>query len=132
MRAGRYPDAMEILRYGIELNPSTAIMYERLAAAYNVLGDYKAEAITFEEELAVAGPTPAAMTGLQHIYSMVGCAFRNADGGGGLNPNCPPVHNDMCAAWANVVKHYEAARLDLGARNIREVAQRNGCGILTN
>jgi hypothetical protein len=70
------------------------------------LGDFKAETITLEERLAVAGPMPETMAVLQKIYAGGPCAFSNAD----------------------VARHYEAGRLDAGATNLRAAFRQNGCG----
>jgi len=126
-RFARYGESVESYLYGIELNPATASLYDRLASVYQRMGDSLSAAITLQERIAVAGGTPTTLDALRQIYGREPCAFTNIRGSQELNVNCPVVHQQMCQAWANVAKHYDAARLYPGARNFRQAAERNGC-----
>jgi tetratricopeptide (TPR) repeat protein len=84
-------------------------LLEEAAEAYRQAGDPHAAAIALDEAYTVDSNRPQILGKLVDLYGKVdptGCAVTRDSGGAGLNPDCPLVHADICAASRNIAGTY--------------------------
>jgi tetratricopeptide (TPR) repeat protein len=96
---GRFPEALDALRYERMLTPSAPDPYDAMARVYAKQGDLAAAAVALDQKALVVGPAPETIATLQEIYARMpegACAFL---GDGRLNPECPLVLQLRCKAW---------------------------------
>jgi tetratricopeptide (TPR) repeat protein len=106
-------------------------LLEELASAYRAAGERRRAAQALVEALAVDSSRMQLMPKLVELYSEIdptGCSVSRDAGSQGLNPGCPLVHGDICAASRNVAATYlRTWQLDHAA-SIRQTAiQELGC-----
>jgi hypothetical protein len=74
---------------------------------------------------------PAVASTLVELYGEIdphGCAVTRQNGVPSLNPDCPLVHRDICAASHNVIANYLRRGQQSEAASIRNVAEHDlGC-----
>jgi len=131
LNLGRYREAIDALRYGRGLNPSTPETYDGLEVAYTAAGNPGMAAASLEEKAQVDGFQPATLAQIRGVYQKLpdgACAFVQQGGGVQLNLNCPVVKSDLCRASFDLAQAYTDARQPGQAQALREVAaSRYGC-----
>jgi tetratricopeptide (TPR) repeat protein len=136
-RLGRHEEALEAYRHGRGLNPLALEFYDGMAGVHVAAGNVQAAAIAMDEKAQLDGMQPATVTALQRLYSAIpggACAVAKQNGSATLDPVCPKLHEDMCAAAVDLAEAFVEARGPDQARAIRDAAlTRYGCpaGIFT-
>jgi tetratricopeptide (TPR) repeat protein len=129
---GRDAEALEALRYARGLNPSFVESYDGMAGVYAARGEAQPAAIALLEKTLVEGPQPQTLAGLRVLYGRIpegGCALRGEGAALRLDPACPKLRADACAAAAELRAAYAEARMaDRGAEVEREAAHTYACG----
>ena len=127
MRLGRYGEAVDALRYGREVDPRTAGIYDLLAGAYSSQGDLQRTAVTVLEKMLLLGPSQEAFGQVEKIYGPAACAIEKEGGSWKLNEGCPDIESDLCSARRDLVDLLARARLPEAARQFAVRAQKSGC-----
>jgi len=106
-------------------------LLEELASLYRADGEPHKAAQALVEALAVDPNRPAVAATLVQLYAEIdpqGCAVTRQAGTPALNPDCPLVHGDICAAARNVIGNYLRRGQQLEAASIRKIAGQDlGC-----
>jgi tetratricopeptide (TPR) repeat protein len=106
-------------------------LLEELASAYRASGEPRKAALALVEALAVDPNRAGAASALVELYGQIdpqGCAVTRQGGAPSLNPDCPLVHGDICAASRNVIGNYLRRGQQFEADSIRKVAEQElGC-----
>jgi hypothetical protein len=106
--------ALEALEYGRKFQPVPEF-FEKTADAHAALGDKRQEAVSLAAAFLMDQNDTRIAARLANLYQRTdraGCAVRT--GGEGLNMDCPRVHDDFCAASAQVEQLYREAGLTWG------------------
>jgi tetratricopeptide (TPR) repeat protein len=124
---GRLDDALAAYREGRRFDVRNAYLYDAVSRILSNRGDAQgALRNVLEQWLAGAGDA-GTVERLRILYSLTPggeCAF----GPNGMNPACPKVRADMCAAGAATVRVFSDARLPAEAARIRTtLASTYGC-----
>jgi tetratricopeptide (TPR) repeat protein len=124
------PRALAALERGRELESAPDLL-EELASAYRAAGEPRRAAQALVESLAMDPNRPATAAALVDLYAQIdpnGCSVTRQGGAPSLNPDCPLVHGDICAASRNVIGNYLRRGQPGEADSIRDVAERElGC-----
>jgi protein O-mannosyl-transferase len=118
------PQAIAAFERGRLLGADPELL-EDLASVYRAKGELRSAALALVEALAVDGTRVRLMSPLVDLYSAVdpgGCAVTREGGAPALNLACPLVHNDICAASANVAGVYTRRGQQWEAEAIRRTA----------
>jgi tetratricopeptide (TPR) repeat protein len=106
-------------------------LLEDLATEYRAAGERRLAAQALVEALAVDSNRTQLMSKLVELYSEIdpkGCSVSHEGGSSGLNPDCPLVHGDICAASRNVAASYDRSGQLEHAASIRKTATQDlGC-----
>jgi hypothetical protein len=100
--------AMEAFEYGLILRPAPEF-FEDMSAAWRSMGDPRQAAIVLIEGLLVDNSSTRLASELVELYRRTApgsCALRDAGGSLNLDPSCPLVHDQICAAFGNVKQLY--------------------------
>jgi predicted Zn-dependent protease len=127
---GRFPEAIEALRYERVLTPSLPDPYDAMARVYMRQGDYASAALALDEEALTSGPAPATVSALRDAYSRFPegyCAFQSDSEGATLNPACPAVRQVRCRALMELKQVFTEARKPDDASHFAGLAARQGC-----
>jgi tetratricopeptide (TPR) repeat protein len=131
LNLGRYPEAVEALRYGRGLSPMAADAYDGLVLAYNAMGNFQMAAVTLEARAQLDRFQPATMAAIHDEYRKMpdaSCAFVQE----ALDPGCPRVKADLCQSSAELVQAFTDARQPEQAAEYRKAAgTRWGCAVGT-
>lgn len=127
MRLGQYADAAGVLRYGREVDPRTAALYDLLAAAYTAQGEPQRAAATLLEKILLLGATPDALGQVAGVYGEASCAIERGAGWMRLNEVCPRIQTDLCAADRDLADLLRKARLPEPAAQFAARAGSPGC-----
>ena len=109
MNLGRYPEAVDALRYGRGLSPTALHAYDGLTIAYNAMGNLHMAAVTLEARAQLDRFQPAALAAIRELYRQMpdaSCAFVQD----ALNPGCPRVKTDLCQSLAELAQAFDDAR----------------------
>jgi len=94
-------------------------------------GNPGAAAVAMDEKALLDGMQQRTVTALQQLYVTIpggGCAVTNRGGIPALEPACPKLREDMCAAAADLQQAFVWARWPQKARPMAETAvSRYGC-----
>jgi tetratricopeptide (TPR) repeat protein len=126
-RLGRYSDAVDAYRYARDVDPRNPEAYDGMAAAYLQSGSPRLAAVALEQKAAVEGLTAATLAQIGRLYGQGSCAVEYRGSTGSLNLACPPLHEDMCAAWSELATALTRARLPDASQRFRGVAAQNAC-----
>jgi hypothetical protein len=130
LRLSDRPHALEAFERGRTLE-SLPELLEELASAYRAAGDLRKAALALVEALAVDPSRIELASKLVEIYGQIdpqGCSVTRQGGAASLNPDCPLVHGDICAASRNVIGNYLRRGQQFEADSIRRVAGQDlGC-----
>jgi len=99
-------------------------LLEEAAAAYQQAGDPRRAAIALEESYTVDSNRPV-LGKLVELYQQIdpgGCAVSREGGGAALNPDCPLVHGDICAASRKIAQTYASRGQPFEAGAVRKRA----------
>lgn len=129
-RLSDLPHAVAALERGRALESEPDLL-EELASAYRAAGDPHRAALALVEALAMDPNRGQAASSLVELYGQIdpqGCAISHQGGVPSLNPDCPLVHRDICAASRNVIGNYLHRGQQFEAGSIRRVAEQDlGC-----
>jgi hypothetical protein len=130
MQLGDTPHAIAAFERGRALESAPELL-EELGAAYRASGEPRKAAMALVEALAM-DPSRGTLAGqLVELYGRIdpgGCSVTRQGGVPALNPDCPLVHGDICAASRNVIGNYRRRGQDFEAGSIRSVAEQDlGC-----
>jgi tetratricopeptide (TPR) repeat protein len=128
MRLGRYPEAIAALRYGRDVDPRTAALYDLLAQAYAAQGDPRRAAATVLAKVLLLGATPEALAQAAQVYGEGSCAIGRGDGWMRLNDACPQIQPDVCSALRDLADLLGKARLPDASAQFAAKLQKQGCG----
>ena len=129
----RLPDPLHALKAFeqgrmLESNPD---LLEELGAAYRAAGDLRKASLALVEALAMDSTRTRIASQLVDLYTAIdpkGCAVVRQGGESILNPECPLVHGDICAASRNVIGSYLRKGQHFEADAIRRTATEElGC-----
>jgi tetratricopeptide (TPR) repeat protein len=130
MRLSDLPHALAALERGRTLESAPELL-EELASAYRAAGDPRHAAMALVEALAMDPNRAAVASTLVELYGQIdpqGCSVTRQGGQPSLNPDCPLVHADICAASRNVIGNYLRRGQQFEAASIRKVAEQDlGC-----
>jgi tetratricopeptide (TPR) repeat protein len=130
LRLADTPDALAAFERGRALESAPKLL-EELASAYSAAGDPRKAAMALVEALAMDPNRPDLAARLVELYGQIdpqGCSVTRQGGTPGLNPDCPLVHGDICAASRNVIGNYLRRGQQFEAAAIRRVAEQElGC-----
>jgi tetratricopeptide (TPR) repeat protein len=130
LRLSDTPHALAAFERGRALDSAPELL-EELASVYRAAGDPRKAAMALVEALAMDPNRPELASMLVELYGQIdpqGCAVTRQGGTPSLNPDCPLVHGDICAASRNVIGNYLRKGRQSEAAVIRRVAQQElGC-----
>lgn len=130
LRLSDTPHAIEAFERGRALESDPDLL-EELASTYRSAGELHKAALALVEALAVDPERTALTPMLVELYGQIdpqGCAVIRQGGTPSLNPDCPLVHADVCAASRNVLGNYLHRGQQFAADFIRNVAEHDlGC-----
>jgi tetratricopeptide (TPR) repeat protein len=130
LRLSDAPHAIAAFERGRALESDPDLL-EQLASAYRAAGDPRKAAMALVEALAVDPDRSRVASMLVELYGQIdpqGCAVTRQGGGASLNPDCPLVHGDICAASRNVIGNYLRRGQQFEADYIRKTAEQElGC-----
>ena len=127
---GRYPEAIDSLRYGRGVDPQALGAYDSLSSAYLGLGNLNLAAVSLEQKAILDGSQTQTLAAISDIYRRIPdafCAFVQQGSAWQLNLGCPRVKSDMCLAYADLTRAWEEARQPDRRREAAATAQRLGC-----
>jgi protein O-mannosyl-transferase len=131
LHLGRFPEAIDALRYSRALNPATPDSYDGLQIAYSAAGDFHMAVVSMEQKAQVDGFQPATVAAVRALYQKIpdaACAFVQQGSSSQINLNCPVVKTDLCFAWSDLAQAYTDARRPTEAGALRQTAvTRYGC-----
>ena len=127
VRVGRYADAAEAYRYGREIDPRTAGLYDLLADAYAAGGDSQRVAATLLAKVLLLGATAESLGQLRKLYGERSCAVATGPGWIKFNEECAQIQPDLCAADRDLVNLLQKARLPGPAAEFASRAGSKGC-----
>jgi len=107
-RLSDQPHALAAFERGRALESSPDIL-EELGSAYRAAGQPRKAAQALVEALAMDPNRPQVAASLVELYGEIdpnGCSVTRQGGTPSLNPDCPLVHGDICAASRNVIGSY--------------------------
>jgi tetratricopeptide (TPR) repeat protein len=130
LRLADTPRALAAFERGRTLESDPELLVE-LASLYRSQGEPRQAAMALVEASAVAPQRADLASTLVELYRQIdpqGCAVTLQAGMAGLNPDCPLVHGDICAASRNVIGNYLRRGQQFEAAAIRGIAERDlGC-----
>jgi tetratricopeptide (TPR) repeat protein len=125
LRLGDTPRALAAFEHGRTLDSSPDLLKE-LASLHRAGGDLHEAALALMESLAVNPNQPEVVSKLIDLYGQIdpqGCAVSRQGGAPSLNPDCPLVHGDICAASRNLISNDLRKGLQSEAASIRSLAE---------
>jgi tetratricopeptide (TPR) repeat protein len=130
LRLSDTPHALAAFERGRALESAPELL-EELASAYRAAGDPRKAAMALVEALAMDPNRAETASTLVELYGQIdpqGCAVTRQGGASSLNPDCPLVHGDICAASRNAIGNYLRRGQQFEAASIRRVAEQDlGC-----
>jgi tetratricopeptide (TPR) repeat protein len=127
LRLADTPHALAAFERGRALESSPEVL-EELASLYRAAGEPHQAALALVEAMAVDPGRARLAATLVDLYSQIdpqGCAVSVEGGTRGLNPDCPLVHGDICAASRNVIGNYLRRGQQYEAAAIRKIAEQD-------
>lgn len=130
LRTGNYGQAAAVLEQAVHWRLGTELL-ENLSQAYYQAGDLRQAEIALVEGLVLRPDNVrfvSALVDLYHRSNPESCAVATSGGNASVDPNCPLVHEQLCAAAGKVLDIYVAGKLDDLARQTRaNMAGAYGC-----
>jgi tetratricopeptide (TPR) repeat protein len=130
MRLSDLQHALAAFERGRTLESAPELL-EELASAYRSAGDPRRAAMALVEALAIDPNRVQLASTLVELYGQIdpqGCSVTHQGSANSLNPDCPLVHGDICAASRNVIGNYLRRGQQFEADSIRRVAEQDlGC-----
>jgi tetratricopeptide (TPR) repeat protein len=124
MRLKDVGQALSALERGRALEAAPDLL-EELAEAYRQAGDPHNAALALDEAYTVDSNRPRVLPRLIEMYRLAdptGCAVTGDASAAALNPDCPMVHSDICAASRNIAGTYVRRGQALEASAVRKRA----------
>jgi len=129
-RLADQPQAVAAFERGRALESAPDLL-EELGFAYRAAGEPRKAAQALVEALAMDPNRPRVASSLIELYGEIdphGCSVTHEGGAPSLNPDCPLVHGDICAASGNAMRNFLRRGQREEADSIRRVAERDlGC-----
>ena len=130
LRLSDTPHALAALERGRTLE-SIPDLLNQLASLYRAGGEPHKAALALMESMAADPNQPQVAPALVELYGQIdpnGCAILRQGGGASPNPDCPLVHNDICAATRNLIGNYLRRGRQSEAASVRNSAEQDmGC-----
>jgi tetratricopeptide (TPR) repeat protein len=130
LRLADSPHALAAFERGRTLESTPELLGE-LASLYRADGELHKAALALMESLAANANQPAVSAMLVDVYEQMepgGCAVSRQGGAPSLNPDCPLVHSDICAATGNLIGNYIRRGQQYEADSVRNLAEQAfGC-----
>jgi tetratricopeptide (TPR) repeat protein len=126
MRLEQYPNAREAAVHARLLDPSVRDNYLNIGQVFAIEGHKDEAALAFMEGLLATSDSRFLGTlGVLYKYGLDpdGCAIQRTASGVLLNPQCAPVHNEVCAASAELISLYDQNLRDDLAEPIKAKAR---------
>jgi tetratricopeptide (TPR) repeat protein len=124
------PHALAAFERGRTLESTPALLGE-LASLYREEGELHKAVLALMESLAANANQPEVAAMLVDLYERIdpqGCAVSRQGGAPTPNPDCPLVHNDICAATRNLIGNYLRRGQQFEAGSVRSLAEQAlGC-----
>ena len=127
---GRNTEAIQAFRYGRNVEPKTAEVYDGLAGAYLAEGKPEWAAVSIVEKAQVDGAQPATLSALRAIYARIpegACAVTEGGGALKLNLECLRLSSDLCTAWLDLSQAFAEARQPALSVEFKQRAAAFGC-----
>jgi tetratricopeptide (TPR) repeat protein len=130
LRLSDAPHALAAFERGRTLESSPDLL-NHLASLYRAAGEPHKAALALMESMAVDPNQPQVASTLVDLYEQIdprGCAVSHQGGAPSPNPDCPLVHDDICAATRNLIGNYLRRGQESEANNVRGLAEQEmGC-----
>jgi len=131
LHLGRYPEALEALQYGRDINPRVPEGYDGLAIAYVGMGRQEEGVLALLQKAHLNGFNQQTLTTLRDLYSKIPegwCAIVPQGPVLATNMDCPIFRRHLCQAAADLARSYRAARMPREAAETQAAAARQyGC-----
>ncbi len=127
---GRSADAIQAFRYGRNVEPQSAEVYDGLAGAYLAEGKAEWAAISMVEKAQVDGAQAATLSALRTIYLRIpegACGVTEGGGALKLNLECARMRSDLCTAWVDLAQAFAEARQAAASVEFTQRAAAFGC-----
>ena len=127
---GRSADAIQAFRYGRNVEPKSAEVYDGLAGAYLAEGKAEWAAISIVEKAQVDGAQAATLSALRTIYLRIpegACGVTEGGGALKLNLECARMRSDLCTAWVDLAQAFAEARQAAASVEFTQRAAAFGC-----
>ena len=127
---GRNAEAIRAFRYGRNVEPKVAEVYDGLAGAYLADGKPVWAAISMVEKALMDGAQPATLSGLRSIYARIpdgACGVAESGGTLKFNLECPRLRSDLCSAWLDLSQAFAEARQPAASGEFKQRAAAFGC-----
>ena len=115
---GRPEDALAAYRAGRPFEPRNAYLYDAVSRLLSERGDVQQALVNVLEQWMAGAGDAGAMERLRALYALTPggeCAFTAS----GMNPACPKLRADVCAAGAATVRVFLDARAPEEANKVR-------------
>ena len=130
LRLSDTPHALAAFERGRTLESKPALLGE-LSSLYREEGDLHKAALALMESLTANANQPELFSKMADLYGRLdpqGCAVSREGGEPRPDPQCPLVHNDICAATHNLIGTYLRRGQQLQAGSVRSLAEQAfGC-----
>jgi len=130
LRLSDTPDALAAFEHGRTLESAPDLL-NQLALLYRDGGEPHKAALALMESMAADPNQPQVASALTELYEQIdphGCAIQRQAGVASPNPDCPLVHNDICAATRNLIGNYLRRGRQSEAASVRSMAEQDmGC-----
>ncbi|HEY1221283.1 MAG TPA: glycosyltransferase family 39 protein [Bryobacteraceae bacterium] len=130
LRLSDTPDALAAFEHGRTLESAPDLL-NQLALLYRDGGEPHKAALALMESMAADPNQPQVASALTELYEQIdphGCAIQRQAGVASPNPDCPLVHNDICAATRNLIGNYLRRGRQAEAASVRSMAEQDmGC-----
>jgi len=130
LRLSDTPRALAAFERGRTLESAPDLL-NQLASLYRDGGEPHKAALALMESMAADPNQPQVPSALTELYEQIdphGCAIQRQAGVASPNPDCPLVHNDICAATRNLIGNYLRRGRQSEAASVRSMAEQDmGC-----
>lgn len=121
-KVGRHDEALEAYRYGMRYDVRGSTFYNSIIRVLSDRDDVEGTTLTTLQQWISGAGDKAIVERLRSLYALVPtgqCAFVSSGSGYTMNPNCPKLRQDLCAAGANAIRVFLDGRQPGEARKIK-------------
>jgi protein O-mannosyl-transferase len=127
----RFPEALDACRYWRILQPRNPDAFLSAAAVHMAAGNQEGAARVLLQEMLLGVPDPDVEAKLENVYRQLpggDCMFVKSGSGLALNPSCPRLQGELCAAEAELVPVLtEAGKIQEAEAQRNTALTRYGC-----